>query len=184
MAVTAAGALDSRRSPSLVIDNSLGTILKEGAAAGVLAALAVAVLFLIVDLISGQAFNTPRQLGSLLLSGAIVPLSRMVDVVTPVALYTVFHFAAFVAAGIVVAFVVHFTIKKPIALVLFVILFFAFEVFFTGLVAFLDVQSVGTIAAYQVAAGNIVAAVVMALYFRARYPHLRTIGQALSDDDE
>jgi hypothetical protein len=184
MAMTAAGALPTERSPSLVIDNSLGTILKEGAAAGVLAAIAVAIVFLGVDLIAGEALHTPRALGSLLLSGAIVPLTKMGDAVTPVALYTVFHFAAFVAAGIVVAFVVHFTIKRPIALVLFVILFFAFEVAFTGLVAFLDVQSVGGIAAYQVAAGNIIAAVVMAMYFRARYPRLRTIGQALSDDDE
>ncbi len=165
-------------------DRPLSTagIIAEGVTAGFLAAAAVAVVFLVVDLLAGQPLHTPRMLGSLLMSGTIAA-AGVGSEASPVALYTLFHFSAFSLAGIVVAMVVHFTMRKPVALVLFVILFFAFEVAFTGFVAFLDVQSVGGLTPWQVAAGNIVASITMAGYFAAKYPRLRNIGTALSDDD-
>lgn len=157
-------------------------IVSEGVLAGFIAAAAVAAMFLAVDLVAGDAFRTPKQLGSMLLSlfgdGAASP-----DVATALALYTLFHFVAFMLAGIVVAMIVQITMEKPVTLLLFLILFFVFELAFTGFVAVIDVKSVGGLTPYQVAAGNIVASIAMALFFTARHPRLRTIGRTLSAED-
>ena len=156
-------------------------IVSEGVLAGVIAASAVAIVFLIVDVVSGHAFRTPQQLGVMLLS--LFGSSSTGDVATPLALYTLFHFVAFIIAGIIAASIVQVTMKQPIAILLFVILFFAFEVAFTGFVAFLDVTSTGGITPYQVAIGNVVASIAMAVFFRARHPKLRTIGKALASEE-
>ncbi len=156
-------------------------IVSEGVLAGVIAASAVAAVFFIVDVVSGQAFRTPKQLGVMLLT--LFGSSATGDLTTPLALYTLFHFIAFIIAGILAASIVQVTMKQPIAILLFVILFFAFEVAFTGFVAFLDVTSTGGITPYQVAIGNIVASIAMALFFRARHPKLRTIGKALDSEE-
>ena len=169
------GLQDAARSNSAIVS--------EGVLAGFVAAAAVAAVFLAVDLAAGEAFRTPRQLGTMLLSlfGASAPATG--DVATPLALYTVFHFVAFIGAGIVAAAIVQITMKQPVAILLFVILFFAFEVAFTGFVAFLDVTSTGGITPLQVALGNVVASVAMALFFRARHPKLRHLGQALAAEE-
>lgn len=169
-------------SPSSVRPLSVGGIVAEGITAGFLAAMAVALLFLVVDLVAGVPFDTPRKLGALLMTGTISTVGVGASA-SPVALYTLFHFGAFSLAGIVVAAVVHFTMRRPVALVLFVILFFAFEVVFTGFVAYLDVQSVGGLTPWQVAAGNIVASLAMAAFFAYKYPRLRNLGTALSDEE-
>ncbi len=163
---------------------STSAIVSEGVLAGVIAATAVAVVFLAIDLAAGEPFRTPRQLGGLLLTllGAGDPGAT--DVATPLALYTLFHFVAFTITGIVAAAIVQVSLKTPVAILLFVILFFAFEVLFTGLVAFLDVSSVRTITPMQVALGNVVASVSMALFFRARHPRLRSIGRAIDAHED
>lgn len=159
-----------------------GAIISEGVLAGVIAATAVAALFLVVDLLAGEAFRTPRQLGAMLL-GMFGAAPASGDVATPLALYTLLHFIAFMGAGVLAAAIVQVTMKQPAAILLFVILFFAFEVAFTGFVAFLDVTSIGHVTPVQVALGNVVASVAMALFFRARHPNLRSIGRTLSAEE-
>jgi glycopeptide antibiotics resistance protein len=156
-------------------------IVSEGVLAGVIAASAVAAVFLIVDVVSGHAFRTPQQLGAMLLT--LFGSSSTGDVATPLALYTLFHFVAFIIAGIIAASIVQVTMKQPVAILLFVILFFAFEVAFTGFVAFLDVTSTGGITPYQVAIGNVVASIALAVFFRARHPKLRMIGKVLASEE-
>ena len=156
-------------------------IVSEGVLAGVIAASAVAVVFLIVDVASGHAFRTPQQLGAMLLT--LFGSAATGDVATTLALYTLFHFVAFIIAGVIAASIVQVTMKQPVAILLFVILFFAFEVAFTGFVAFLDVTSTGGITPYQVAIGNVVASIAMAVFFRARHPKLRAIGKALASEE-
>jgi hypothetical protein len=161
---------------------SNGAIVSEGVLAGVIAASAVAAVFLVVDLMSGHAFRTPQQLGAMLLS--LFGSSSQGDMATQIALYTLFHFLAFIFAGMIAAAIVQLTMKQPVAILLFVILFFAFEVAFTGFVAFLDVTSTGGVTQYQVAIGNVVASIAMALFFRARHPSLRNIGRRLQSSEE
>ncbi len=162
---------------------SKGAIVSEGVLAGVVAATAVAAVFLVIDLAAGAPFRTPRQLGAMLLTLFGGASGAATDGATPLALYTLFHFVSFIIAGILAAAVVQVTIKQPAAILLFVILFFAFEVAFTGFVAFLDVTSTGGITPIQVAIGNVVASVAMALFFRARHPRLRSIGRALAAEE-
>lgn len=171
--VTTLDAADARRSNTAIVS--------EGVLAGVIAASAVAVVFLVVDLIAGQAFRTPQQLGTMLL--ALLGSSTPGDGATPLALYTLFHFVAFILTGIVAAAIVQMTMKQPVAILLFIILFFAFEVVFTGFVAFLDVTSTSSITPMQVAIGNVVASIAMALFFRARHPKLRSLGKALAAEE-
>ena len=105
------------------------------------------------------------------------------DGTTALALYTLFHFVAFIATGIIAAAIVQVTIKQPVALLLFVILFFAFEVAFTGFVTFVGVQSSTAISPVQVAIGNVVASIAMALFFRSRHPRLTQLGKALENEE-
>ncbi len=160
---------------------SYGAIVSEGVLAGVIAASAVAAVFLVVDVLAGHAFRTPQQLGTMLLSA--FGSTSQGDVATPLALYTLFHFVAFIGAGVLAAAIVQVAMKQPIAILLFVILFFAFEVAFTGFVAFLDVTSTGGITSRQVAIGNVVASIAMALFFGARHPKLRTLGRTLGAEE-
>ena len=159
---------------------SRNAIISEGVLGGVIAASAVALVFLIIDSMAGQALRTPRQLGVMLL-GLFGGASG--DAATPLALYTLFHFVAFILAGILAAAIVQVTMKKPIAVLLFVILFFAFEVAFTGFVAFLDSTSNSGITPLQVGIGNVVASIAMAIFFTVRHPNLRSIGRTLSAEE-
>ncbi len=90
---------------------------------------------------------------------------------------------AFIIAGIIAASIVQVTMKQPVAILLFVILFFAFEVTFTGFVAFLDTQSNSHITPLQVAVGNIVATLAMGIFFTVRHPRLRGLGKALAAEE-
>jgi len=158
-------------------------IIAEGVLAGVIAASVVAAVFLIIDLVLGHAFRTPVQLGGMLLTLLGVAPSAAGDMATPIASYTLFHFTAFIAAGIIVAAIVQVTMRQPSAALLFVIVFFAFEVLFTGFVAFLDATSSSSITPYQVALGNVVASIAMAVFFAARHPKLRKLGRALNAEE-
>jgi hypothetical protein len=164
---------------------SAGAIASEGVLAGVIAAAAVAAMFLVIDLLADDPFRTPKHLGMMLLSvfGSSTAAAST-EVATPLALYTLFHFVAFILAGIVTAHIVQITLRQPIALLLFVILFFVFELAFTGLVASLDANSAGTLTPFQVAAGNVVATIAMAVFFLIRHPRLRTVGKQLMQDEE
>lgn len=164
-------------------NRSSSAIVAEGVLAGVIAAAVVAVVFLVIDMASGHALRTPTQLGGMLLTLIGSAPAAPGDIATPLALYTLFHFIAFIVVGIIVASIVQVTMRQPSAVLLFVIVFFAFEVVFTGFVAFLDATSTSGITHYQVAIGNLVATIAMAIFFTARHPKLRKLGRALNAEE-
>jgi hypothetical protein len=147
------------------------SILREGLIAGFIGAMAVAVWFLIVDIISVHAFYTPNMLGAGLISvlgGAPLP-----GTAANVVIYTVFHFVAFAAAGILLAWVVHRAETEPHVLVIFTLLFIIFELGSIGIIAMLAEVGLHSLAWYQIAAGNILAAVSMGWYLWHAHPALR-----------
>ena len=147
-----------------------GTI-REGVTAGVLGATGVAAWFLIVDMIAGQPFFTPRVLGEAVMS--IVAPDSFASPAVVVALYTVFHYAAFIIAGIVAVALVHASAKQPQLLAGVVILFVALEVQFYGFVLMLQLATrLEGIAWYQVGAANLVAAGLMGRYLWMKHPEL------------
>ena len=149
------------------------SVFREGIIAGTLGATAVALWFLIVDTVSGRPFHTPTILGTALL-GIFGPTADE-SVFILVASYTVFHYAAFCAVGIVLSLIVHQAETEPAVLAGLLILFVAFETGFYGLSALLSQEELlGNIAWYQIAAGNLVATLAMGVYMWRTHPSLGT----------
>ncbi len=163
------------------MDPRTRSIIREGIVAGVIGASAVAIWFLVVDLIAGQPLFTPRILGHALLSilGPI-PDSALLHV----GIYTVFHYAAFCAAGIVLSVLVHLAQREPTVLAGALILFVAFEIAFHGFVSLLQETVLGSLAWYNVMIGNVLAAACMGTYMWRRHPELRMeFAHALDGED-
>jgi putative oxidoreductase len=161
-----AGAV--RRAPSAFLHR----ILHEGEVAGVIGATGVAVWFFIVDLIAGRPLFTPTVLGNALFS-FFGPFADGESVLLHIIAYTIFHYAAFIAFGIILALVVNLAEEQPSILLGFFILFIAFEIGFHGMVAILQQSTIlGALAWYQVMIGNLIASVLMVGYMFRTHPAL------------
>jgi len=146
---------------------------REGATAGFLGAIAIALWFLVIDVTLGRPFYTPGLLGGALLS-VLGPTSRPDSMMIQVVAYTIFHFAVFMAVGILAAYLVHRAEESPSILAGFLILFVAFEVGWYGLTALLSQDEAwGRLAWWQVLGANLVAALLMGTYLWRRHPQLR-----------
>lgn len=161
-------------------------VYRQGITAGILGATAVAVWFLIVDAIAGRPFFTPLLLGDALMGvfdrKGTVPIESAAGLI---AFYTLFHYVAFAIAGLFIAVVLFFAQTTPSILGGFFILFIVFEVASLGLVALLaQASTMGTLAWYQLMAGNVAAAIVMAMYFWRVHPELRTTMEHALDGAE
>lgn len=149
------------------------SVLREGFIAGFIGATAVAIWFLVVDMIAGRPFATPAFLGRALTS-VLGPIPEGEGPVLHIVLYTLFHYAAFTAVGIVAVIAVHWAETEPTVLAGFLILFVAMELAFYGLVALLsDPQVYGALAWYQVGAANLISAFLMGVYLWRTHPALR-----------
>lgn len=148
------------------------TIWRDGIVAGVLGATAVAVWFLGVDTLYAEPFATPAALGRGLLRIFGPPGNE--GMLTFVAAYTVFHYVAFMLAGIVLSVIVHWARTQPTVLAGAMMLFVAFEIGFYGLSAALqESPALGTLGWGQVASGNLIAALVMGGYMWRAHPELK-----------
>ncbi len=145
----------------------------EGVVTGLIGAAAVAIWFLVVDTIMGRPLHTPALLGAVV-SGVSDPIAaaEAPDRMRFVGLYTMLHVGAFALLGIIATMLVHRAERTPSLVALLILLFAAVEVAFTAFVAVLEVGAVGDIAWYQVAAGNVVAALAMGWYLRRNHPTL------------
>jgi hypothetical protein len=143
--------------------DSQHAVIREGVIAGAIGATGVALWFLIIDIVAGQPLFTPSALGAVLAGDFS---SGSSDVHLPWVLgYTVFHFVAFLAVGLILSFVAHRAEREPSILAVFLILFVVFELGFYGLTAILaETRLPGALAWYRVAGGNLVAAVLMGSY--------------------
>ena len=149
------------------------TIMRDGITAGALGATAVAVWFLGVDLLYAHALATPEALGRglLRLFGPPGVEGPMVFVIA----YTLFHYAAFIGAGLLVSVIVHWAQTSPTVLAGAMMLFVAFEIGFYGLSAALQESPfLGALGWAQVATGNLIAAVVMGTYMWRTHPELKS----------
>lgn len=148
-------------------------VVREGLMAGIIGAVAVAVWFLVLDLIAGRPFFTPYVLGDALLS-VFDPRHPSDGMFVTVAAYTVFHFAAFMLVGLLVSVIVNRADQTPSVLAGLLVLFVAIELAFQGLVALLEqATALRGLAWYQVMVGNLIAALVMGGYLWWMHPALR-----------
>lgn len=145
--------------------------LRHGVLAGLIGATTIALWFLIVDAIAGRAFFTPTVLGASLfdlVGGAFGGRGQFANV----AMYTVVHYALFVAIGVVAAYATNAAERKPSKLTGFVLLFVALELGVLSLTA-LMVRSplFGPIAWWQFGIANLIAAWAMGMYiWRTHHP--------------
>jgi hypothetical protein len=146
---------------------------REGFVAGILAAAAVALWFFGVDLVQGRPFGTPEILGRGLfglIPADLTPMGRAFVVLG----YTAFHVVAFIALGLAVALVVKRAEREPSVLAGAVILFVMLEFGFQLLLSMLgSIPAFGAVAWYNVAIGNVVAAITMGAYMWRAHPELK-----------
>ena len=156
------------------------SIARDGIVAGILGATAVALWFLGMDIIYRQPFATPEALGRGLLR--ILGPQGSEGTAVFVIVYTVFHYLAFILAGLLVAVIVHVGEREPGVLAGAMMLFVAFEIGFYALSSALSASPMfGALGWAQVATGNLIAAIVMGVYMWRTHPKLgRDLQHALS----
>ena len=149
------------------------SLVRDGVVAGVLGATAVAIWFLGLDIMYSHALATPAGLGRGLLR-LFGPPGMEGDMVFVIA-YTIFHYAAFIGAGLLVSVIVHWAQTSPTVLAGAMMLFVAFEIGFYGLSSALQESPfLGTLGWAQVATGNLIAALVMGTYMWRTHPELKS----------
>jgi hypothetical protein len=146
-------------------------IVFDGAIAGILGGATVALWFLMFDAARGTLLETPALLSAALLHGAR-DAAVSENLLSLVAQYTVLHFAAFVAAGIVGALLLEAAEDEPPLAFAFLIFLGAFEVFFVALVMFLGPAVMAALTWWGIIVGNLLATAVMLFYFFSRHPAL------------
>ena len=150
----------------------LPRILREGFVAGLIGAGAVALWFLIVDVVNGQPFFTPAMLGSALVWGVTDP--AQVEVAFPAIIgYSMVHVIAFGVVGIVAAALARLVEDFPSTLFVVVFFFAVFEVGFYIVVALRAQPLLGALAWSNVAIGNLIAAGGMGYYLWQAHPRIR-----------
>lgn len=158
--------------------------MREGIYAGFIGATAVALWFLIIDVVAGVAFMTPNLLGRGLIS--VLGTAMMPDTMAAhVIVYTIFHYLAFSLVGVLMAMLVHQSARTPAVLAGFLIAFVAFELAAVGFTALLMQSDYGGLAWYQIFIANLLAAGLMFWFMWKRHPRLAhdiQVGLAGKDD--
>jgi hypothetical protein len=143
----------------------------EGLDVGIIGGLAVAVWFLVLDIIRGHPLQTPSLLGQVVLFGDSTPQTGFVF--GAFLLYTAFHFLVFALLGMGLVAVVHWSVENPVVRYALLPLFLAFEVIFYGLLEVLSERTNELFPFWVVVGANTLAALCMGLYLWRRHPALR-----------
>ena len=157
-------------------------ILWEGLITGLIGAGAVALWFLLVDIVAGRPFYTPAILGSAATIGLRDP-ELVVISIQSVAAYTAFHLLAFFAVGVVASALAHEAEKSLHVLWLVAEFFLIFEFAFYAAVGLVFAPLLAELAWINVAAGNLIAATGMGLYLWRSHPEIGAQLMALDEGD-
>lgn len=146
--------------------------LSEGLATGLIGAGGVAAWFLAIDALQGRPLFTPAALGTALFASG----ADMADVVISPSVvlgYSAVHVAAFVAVGIIAAFLARSAERTPSLLLGGVLFFVTLEAFFIGIIAILASWLLGVLAWWPIAVANMIAALLMGAHLWRAHPILR-----------
>jgi Na+-driven multidrug efflux pump len=140
----------------------------EGVMGGTIGAVAIAVWFLCIDVSRGQPFRTPALLGATLFEGlrdpaALRPTARVVLE------YTVLHWVAFLAFGLLAAGLLAAADRDPRLLFVVFMLFCCFEVFALELISVLAEWLFGVLAWWTLILANLLAGLIMLGFFFRRH---------------
>jgi hypothetical protein len=143
----------------------------DGVTAGIVGAITVAGWFLMLDVARGQPFATPALLGATLMHGAVDP--RLVHVTrTLVVEYSVIHVTAFVAFGLVAAWLISAAEREPGLMAGVLILFACFEGFFLLMIGAVSQVTLETLVWWRIIMANVLATMAMFAVFSPRHPAL------------
>jgi hypothetical protein len=150
-------------------------VYKEGLIAGVLGAVAVAVWFLVVDMMHGRPFHTPTVLGTALFGRGVWPatLETLPPSLEMVAMFTWVHVLAFAVIGVAVSRLIVIAERNPSLGFGFVLLFVILEACFTVAAMIVAEPVLRALTWQAILAANLFAAAVMAGYFWLRHPTLQ-----------
>ena len=158
------------------------SVVKEGVAAGLIGAMAIAIWFAIIDLTRGVPFETPIMLGN-----AVASTFLPGDTVSPAGAflgYTLFHFTVFVIVGILFSWAVNSAERAPWVLIGPLMLFVAFEIGFIGFTQMLS-RGMGNLSWLQVFVANLIGAGAMMFYMWKQHPRLSArVDRVLAGDPE
>jgi hypothetical protein len=147
-------------------------LFREGLITGVVGAAAVAVWFLITDLIQGRPLSTPSILGQVILYGNTAPVVAPAQA-GPVVAYTLLHVMAFVLFGIVITQLVHLAMSSPLARFGLMMLAVVFEVFFLIITFAVFKGTSALFPWWSVLAANTLSLLAMGFYLQRSHPGLR-----------
>ena len=147
----------------------MNRVSREGIAAGLIGATVVALWFALIDGIQGNLLATPIMLGTSvgsLFLGGDSPGSAAAFLG-----YTLFHYTAFILAGIGFAWVVNGAEKVPSVIIGLLGLLALFEVWWVG-GTYLLAKGFGELTWLQVFIANVIGAGTMSFYLWKQHPTL------------
>ncbi len=155
------------------MQHSRSRIIIDGALAGIIGGVVVAVWFLIFDTIRGHPFETPALLAATLLHGLRDPHLHH-SIVRLTLEYSILHFAAFIAVGIIGGLLLEAAESEHSLLFSLLIFFVGFEAFFIGVTLFLGPNVMAALTWWGIIVGNLLATAAMLTFFLLRHPRLAT----------
>jgi hypothetical protein len=145
--------------------------IREGVITGCIGATAIALWFLVVDVVGGHPFYTPDFLGQGLVS--VLGKATMPDTTfVHVAAYTVFHYLAFILVGILLTVIVHQAARTPGILAGLLVALVVMTMGFYMIAAAFAHSALGGLAWPQIFIANIIAAILMLGYLWRTHPLL------------
>jgi hypothetical protein len=144
---------------------------KEGLVSGLLGGTAVAVWFLLLDVIAGRAFYTPNVLGQVVVFRNLEPVTDSLDI-TAIVAYTAVHFIAFIGFGLAVATLIRLATHQPYFRIAMLILLVTFEFFFAFFMLMLSEITKHAFPFWVVLTANGLAILSMGIYFYRKHPAL------------
>lgn len=160
--------------------STTGEYLVEALYAGIFGGSAVALFFLVIDIMAGQPLFTPSLLGSVLVFGA-EPNDVLPVRFDAVAYFSIVHIAAFTVLGALLSFVVHeveLHSKHPAVVML--VFFGIIEAGFFVVTPLLLPGVITVLGMTRVAGANLLAALALALFFVLTH-HAETRGKFKHD---
>jgi hypothetical protein len=170
MATSAMLAFFLERHPTLAqhLEGPWTGVAREGALAGIIGAVVVAIWFMACDVAAGEIFRTPALLGATIFQGIFDP--GQVRVTLPLVLgYTALHFFGFMMFGIATAVLLLAADYEPVFALAAIFLLAIFEIFFVGALALFDQAALTALGFWKILAGNVLAMIAMLGYFETRH---------------
>lgn len=147
-------------------------LVRDGVITGLVGAAAVALWFLVVDIMASIPFYTPAALGSAILLGASSPAEVRLNFGV-IGAYSFLHLFAFCGVGVAFAWGAERIERAPGFWLLALMAFIVVEGLFVATAGIVSEWVLGTLGWVQIGVGNLVAIAAMGMWLWQTHPRLR-----------